>query len=139
MNITVVVLLSIGLYLIIMFIIEDYKRQETQSKVKPTEAPQKQNISLLDYQFDDANFPSTTYSQMFYSSTPWLHGRGLGDGKIFIVRDANIPKPMPELSQNELNQIASTPAPTLRVTAPVTTTSAPATTVTTPVIIQSTR
>lgn len=121
MNITVVFLLSIGLYFIIMYVIEESKQKEEELKnVKPTAAPQKETISLLDYQFDDANFPSTTYSQMFYSSTPWLHGRGLGDGKIFIVRDANIAQPLLELSQNELSQIMSTPAPTLP-TAPFTT------------------
>lgn len=113
MNTFIIVLLSIGLYLIVMYIIEEYKRQEQLPKIKETQAPQKETISLLDYQFDDANFPSTTYSQMFYSSTPWLHGRGLGDGKIFIVRDANIAQPLPELSQNELSQIISTPAPAL--------------------------
>lgn len=120
MNITVVFLLSIGLYLIVMYIIEEYKRQEQLPKIQETPAPKKETISLLDYQFDDANFPSTTYSQMFYSSTPWLHGRGLGDGKIFIVRDANIAQPLPELSQNELSQIVSTPAPALPTTQTIT-------------------
>ena len=121
MNITVAVLLSAGLYLIVMYIIQDYKRQENQSKIQPTQLPEKEMISLLDYQFDNENFPSSTYSQMFYSSTPWLHGRGLGDGKIFIARDANIPQFLPELSQNELNQIRSTPAPALPVTTQIST------------------
>lgn len=112
MNPTVFFLLGAGLYMIVTYLIEESKRQEKMSKIKPTEAPKKEIIALLDYQFDDANFPSTTYAQMFYSSTPWLHGRGLGDGKIFITRDANIPVPQIELTEDELRQF-TTPAPTL--------------------------
>lgn len=114
MNLHVMVLLGLGLYFVVMYLVETKQKESKTNKketIKPTAV--KETISLLDYQFDTENFPSSTYSQMFYSSTPWLHGRGLGDGKIYITRDVNIQEPLNlELSQNELNQVLTQLAPT---------------------------
>lgn len=108
MNTALLLLLGLGLYFIVLYVVEEKKKEsKIASETKPVVNQQANYVNLLDYQFDTENFPSTTYSQMFYSSTPWLHGRGIGDGKIYIQRDANIQEPPLELSQNELSQVLS--------------------------------
>lgn len=42
-------------------------------------------LQILDSQFDQQNSPRKVHRDLFNESTPWLHGRGLGDGKTVLA------------------------------------------------------
>jgi hypothetical protein len=89
MKLPALVTIAVGLGLIVMYYIDNERKrkEEEQEKKDLAEQTTAPTITLLDYQFNNMNFPSKQYSGMFYSSTPWLHGRGLGDGKVMVLRD----------------------------------------------------
>ena len=44
--------------------------------------------STLDVQFNNENFPSQIYNDMFTQSSPWIGGFTLGNGKTYAVQQA---------------------------------------------------
>lgn len=38
----------------------------------------------LDIQFDEQNFPSNIYKEMFLKSSPWIGGYYMGNGRTYI-------------------------------------------------------
>lgn len=85
MKVLSIVLVLIGILCIAhSFTISEKTATQNMVTLQPSMEKVEDEIHMLDFQFGDKNKPSIRYNTMFTESTPWLHGRGLGDGKTYL-------------------------------------------------------